>query len=220
MSNFNLKRVLVLGCLFLLSVPAYAQTPKSQSANPAELPVAIDTNTKLHTNAKIKFKCAINKTWLQRDVSDNAVSFHSPDEVFFINFSRNSLRAMYFNVPAKNRKLSWKDYLNQMQDKKVFQKISKDIALLSSQVIAKNAKIISAQDTTIAAKTGNLIKIEGLMPEKNMKFRSEVISFIDQEDVFTINIMAFSTGRAPSNLEKEFSSIEKQVLNTFEVVKK
>src|SRR4030042_4501185 len=108
------KGSLVLVSVFLLAVQVFAETPKAKSAKTTELPVAIETNTRLHTDAKIKFKCAINKNWLQRVVNANAVSFYSPDEVFFINFSRNSLRTMYFNVPAKSRKLSWKDFFNQM----------------------------------------------------------------------------------------------------------
>jgi hypothetical protein len=222
MDNFGLKlkSLFIFVLVFLLTPLTYAETNKSKPAKAAELPVSIESNTKLYTDAKRRFKCVIFKDWSWHEVNEYAVVFFNPDEVFFINCSRNPLRAMYYNVPQRARKLSWKEFLDRMLDKKVFQQFSKDMSLQSSSAIAKSAKIISVEEIKIAGRPASLIRIEGLMPQKETKFEARDIVFIDGEDIFTVDVRAFFKGSKSVKLEKEFSSTVKQILNTFEIIKK
>lgn len=221
MNNFCLKLIVFLPlCLFLFSPPAFAESDTDKAEASLAIPVNIETDTFFYADTKRGFKCVINKNWLKNEVNENSVIFYSPEERFFINFSRNPLRAMYNNVPEKDRKLTWKEFFSAMTDKNVFEQFSKDIALGSSRSIAKEAKIISSEGLKISNLAAILTKIEGAMPEKNMKFEARDITFIDGEDIFTIDSRVFFTGNKSSGQEKEFSSLIKQVLNTFESTKK
>jgi L-rhamnose mutarotase len=218
--RWKLNGLFILMTIFLFTFSTNAETVDEKSASAIGIPVNIESDTIFYTDTKREFKCAIKKDWLRNEVNEYAIIFYSPDERFFVNFSCNPLRAIYNNVPQEKRRLSWKEFFDTMTNKNVFEQFSKDIALQSSQSIAKNAKIISSQETKIAGLPAILTKVEGAMPEKNMQFEARDITFIDKEDIFTIDCRAFFTGNKSPELEKEFSSIIKQIFNTFETTKK